>query len=523
MQFIFSQLLKKIKKENIWKILIFLPILIYLGKRSLIAYDEGIYALQAKWILNNGNWIAPTWWGEISLDRTIGIQALIAFSQKLFGQSYFSIYIPNIIASSFMLFFTYSLHKEFFVKYPISSPLILSTTFLWINYSHLATQDLIYSSIITLGIYSSVKYIKNKKNIFLFLTGIWIGWAFMMKTYLTVIPLLAVIPFFIYCKIFSRKLFWIGLIIGFVPFTIWSLKIIIDYDYATYSGLFEKLLSLSEKNIFTNPIYYYLWNIPINIFPWTVLALFGSIKSLKNRNFVEKYILFFYPLFNILLLSIFSTKTPYYPLQILSLISLNAYKGIAIVFNKKAYIVKVISYLNFYLIPTTLLILTLYINSDFSKLVINNDDKFLISTTVLVFSIGWLLVGFVKSKKNKILLTLLGPYLMTCIFVQSGTLSDRSKDFRIAAQNLIRAESLEEKKVEVVKSDINSRDAHSKIIKISLLMPKIGNGLKDINDLGINEYAWITNSNLKIKKEHKIRVVYDSEVFSPWKLILREN
>ena len=112
---------------------------------------------------------------------------------------------------------------------------------------------------------------------------------------------------------------------------------------------------------------------------------------------------------------------------------------------------------------------------------------------------------------------------MTCIFVQSGVLSDRSKDFRIAAQNLIRAESLEEKKIEVVKSDINSRDAHSKIIKISLLMPKIGNGLKDINDLGINEYAWITNSNLKIKKEHKIRVVYDSEVFSPWKLILREN
>ena len=78
------------------------------------------------------------------------------------------------------------------------------------------------------------------------------------------------------------------------------------------------------------------------------------------------------------------------------------------------------------------------------------------------------------------------------------------KRFRIAAQNLIRAESLEEKKIEVVKSDINSRDAHSKIIKISLLMPKIGNGLKDINDLGINEYAWITNRTLKSKKSIKL-------------------
>ena len=70
---------------KIYKLILFIPILIYLGDRSLIAFDEGFYALQAKWILNSNNWIAPMWWGEISLDRTIGIQALIALSQKIFG------------------------------------------------------------------------------------------------------------------------------------------------------------------------------------------------------------------------------------------------------------------------------------------------------------------------------------------------------------------------------------------------------------------------------------------------------
>ena len=74
---------------NIFRIIIFIPILIYLGERSLIAFDEGFYALQSKWILNTNNWLAPMWWGEISLDRTIGIQALIALSQKLFGISNF--------------------------------------------------------------------------------------------------------------------------------------------------------------------------------------------------------------------------------------------------------------------------------------------------------------------------------------------------------------------------------------------------------------------------------------------------
>ena len=73
------------------------PIIFYFGERSLIAYDEGIYALQAKWILENNNWITPMKWGAVVDDRTIGIQFLIAFFQKLLGQHLFVIYIPSLI------------------------------------------------------------------------------------------------------------------------------------------------------------------------------------------------------------------------------------------------------------------------------------------------------------------------------------------------------------------------------------------------------------------------------------------
>ena len=65
------------------KYILFLPLILYTGERSLIAYDEGIYVLQAKWILENNDWISPMWWGQTILDRTIGIQFLIAFSQKI--------------------------------------------------------------------------------------------------------------------------------------------------------------------------------------------------------------------------------------------------------------------------------------------------------------------------------------------------------------------------------------------------------------------------------------------------------
>ena len=70
---------------NKYKFILFTPLLLYFGERSLIAYDEGFYVLQARWILEKGNWIAPLWFNEVSLDRTIGVQFLIAISQKIFG------------------------------------------------------------------------------------------------------------------------------------------------------------------------------------------------------------------------------------------------------------------------------------------------------------------------------------------------------------------------------------------------------------------------------------------------------
>ena len=108
----------KVKERN--KFFLFLPLLFYFGKRSLISYDEGFYALQAKWILENNNWTDPLWWGELTLDRTIGIQYLIALSQKLFGSNIFAIHIPTTIADSMMLFLTYQLQKELVTKIFVS-------------------------------------------------------------------------------------------------------------------------------------------------------------------------------------------------------------------------------------------------------------------------------------------------------------------------------------------------------------------------------------------------------------------
>ena len=240
--------------KHILKILIFFPLVFYFGKRSYIAFDEGFYALQAKWILEKGNWTIPLWWDEYVLDRTIGLQVLIAKSQEIFGENKFSAYLPTTIAAILMLFITYKLHEEFFgKKHAILSPLILSTTYLWFDYSHLATQDIIYASLVSIGVFSLVKIKTSKSNFYILLFGIWIGLAFMMKTFLVAVPLAALLPYLLEKRIILfTKSFWVGLLIGFTPYLIWSHFINSYLDQNIIFYLFEKFNILSNKNNFSN-------------------------------------------------------------------------------------------------------------------------------------------------------------------------------------------------------------------------------------------------------------------------------
>ena len=46
---------KILKFRYLFKLFIFIPLIFYFGKRSYIAFDEGFYALQARWILEKGD------------------------------------------------------------------------------------------------------------------------------------------------------------------------------------------------------------------------------------------------------------------------------------------------------------------------------------------------------------------------------------------------------------------------------------------------------------------------------------
>jgi len=514
---------KILKFRYLLKLFVFIPLIFYFGKRSYVAFDEGYYALQARWILDKGNWIIPLWWDEYVLDRTIGLQFLIGKSQEIFGRNMFAAYLPTTTAAILMLFITYKLHEEFFnKKYAIISPLILATTYVWFDYSHLATQDVVYSCLVTIGVFSLVK-IKNKDDKFyIFLFGIWIGLSFMMKTFLVFVPLVSLLPYlFVKKNIFFSKFFWLGLLIGFVPFLAWAISINPYLDKNIIFFLVEKFTILSNKNTFTNPFYYYIWNIPVTYLPWSIFAIIGTISNLYESK-ENKYILSFFPLILIGILSIFSTKTPYYTLQISSVLTLNTYVGIKYLFNSKRYKL-IFIFITSKIIPLFIIIVT-FTYYFFYKNISNfnfKENTFLI-LGLLFFGLSWSFIKHKNSFKEILIKLIIGPYLLTSFLLQSGLFTDRSRELREKMEYVSSLDLVKNQAIMVDKKGINNSRSQSKIIRISLSTPKLGRGLESINQLKKSELAWTTDLKTIKNNNDSFEVIYEDDVLNPWKLILKK-
>ena len=161
-------------------------------------------------------------------------------------------------------------------------------------------------------------------------------------------------------------------------------------------------------------------------------------------------------------------------------------------------------------------------NINQSLIDIDRELLLVINIAIILFSLCWLNIFNIILLKRKIILLILGPYLMTSLLVQSGVFSDRSKEIRIEAQNVIKNENLSSKKVEIITSGLRDEYATKKIIKLAIFMPNLGNGISNIQDLEKNQYAWISIADRESIDKEKFRILYDSKNLYPWKLVKKK-
>ena len=76
--------------------------------------------------------------------------------------------------------------------------------------------------------------------------------------------------------------------------------------------------------------------------------------------------------------------------------------------------------------------------------------------------------------------------------------------------------------IKVDKTGIYNSQSQSKIIRIALLTPKLGQGFEGVNQLNKSELVW-TNEAKEIGNDNNTyEVVYKNDVLKPWILIIKK-
>ena len=155
------------------------------------------------------------------------------------------------------------------------------------------------------------------------------------------------------------------------------------------------------------------------------------------------------------------------------------------------------------------------------QLVMNLNIKeniFLIGGLIL-FALAWSFIKKSQSTSTLISILIIGPYLMTSCFLQSGLFTDRSRELRETMEYVSSLKTINNRVIKVDKSSIINTASHSKIIRIALLTPNLGEGIENIKSLKSSELAWSILPKEDQKKDTSYKIIYENEVISPWKLI----
>ena len=96
-----------------------------------------------------------------------------------------------------------------------------------------------------------------------------------------------------------------------------------------------------------------------------------------------------------------------------------------------------------------------------------------------------------------------------------------SRDETYSIVSLNSLDLVKNQTINVDKSGINNTESQSKIIRIALQTPILGDGLNNINNLNTGELSWFNESSDKSVNIKSYEILYKNDTLKPWILILK--
>ena len=141
---------------------------------------------------------------------------------------------------------------------------------------------------------------------------------------------------------------------------------------------------------------------------------------------------------------------------------------------------------------------------------------------LLFFGLSWSFIQHKNTFKEILIILIIGPYLLTSLLLQSGLFTDRSRELREKMEYVSSLDVVKNQPIKVDKSGIKNSRSQSKIIRISLLTPILGESLESIDQLKKSELAWSTEFKETKNNNSAYEIIYENDVLKPWQLILKK-
>lgn len=304
-----------------WMVPLLLSGFFDLDHQSLMAHDEGLYARRARVMVDTGDWVHP--W-DVPQHKTPGPYWVVALFIQFLGRHEIAVRLPSVLASIGCILLTYAIGRRLLTPTgALLGALSLGVAPLWLQYSRLATPDVLFTGLILLAVWLLLLATEKQKSPWLYLAaGITLGITILVRSALAIVPLACLLPYLLGRQHLKQWSLYLGVLVGLLPTGIWLWLCWQRYDMAVINALINFPVSQSLTADRAKSPLFYLVNLLGNDFLWVFFALAGVILLLitlvrakhKLAQLIEPQmsLLLIYPITYLGVLSFASTKLPHY-------------------------------------------------------------------------------------------------------------------------------------------------------------------------------------------------------------------
>lgn len=313
-----------------------------LSSVTLFDVDEAVFAEASKEMIENNDWLTPTYNAEIRYDKPILFYWLMAASYKMFGINEFAARFPSALSASVLalalFFFARHSRNE---QYALFASISFVVSFYFFVYSHSSVTDMTLTLFISLSLFSF--YLSEEdggKPMYLYGFYLFSALAFLTKGLIGIaFPFGVAITYMFFIERWQgvRKVFSLrGIVLFFVVGAPWYLAQLLIHGQEFVEQFFVKHHFKRYLDVISGhrgPFYYYIPVFIIGLFPWSIFLPLGIRNAIKSR---ERLILFGLVWFGFIFVffSLSTTKLPNYILPATPAASLIIASGI-MQYNKR--------------------------------------------------------------------------------------------------------------------------------------------------------------------------------------------